>query len=213
MRTYLLAGTQHIEAAFPPPERNTQPSGAAGGAGRNNGQQLINPTPQAEVMRALLRALHDWVEAGTLPPASQYPRLADKTLVPIRNVSFPSLPGVSDPQGIEGPARWISGKVMPLPHLVPQVDGDGNDVAGIRVPEVAVPLATTTGWNFRHESVGNPSQIYQVLGSYLPSHQPRSSASPRRIHASRLKSGIETLRIIYSEFGRLRWTSCGGASS
>ena len=119
-------------------------------------------------MRALLRALHDWVEAGIGPPASQYPRLADKTLVPIRNVGFPSLPGVSDPRSVEGPARWISGKVIPLPHLVPQVDGDGNDVAGIRVPEVAVPLATTTGWNFRHESVGNPSQIYQVLGSSLP---------------------------------------------
>jgi hypothetical protein len=55
-----------------------------------------------------------------------------------------------------------------LPHLVPQVDRDGNDLGGIRDPEVAVPLATTTGWNFRDPSVGNPGDIYQLLGSYIP---------------------------------------------
>jgi hypothetical protein len=51
---------------------------------------------------------------------------------------------------------------------VPQVDRDGNDLAGILDPEVAVPLATTTGWNFRDPSVGNPGEIYQLLGSYVP---------------------------------------------
>jgi hypothetical protein len=51
---------------------------------------------------------------------------------------------------------------------VPQVDRDGNDLGGIRDPEVAVPLATTTGWNFRDPSVGNPGEIYQLLGSYIP---------------------------------------------
>jgi hypothetical protein len=56
----------------------------------------------------------------------------------------------------------------PLPFLVPQVDGDGNDVAGIRMPDVAIPLATTTGWNFRAETVGNPDDIVTNLGSYIP---------------------------------------------
>jgi hypothetical protein len=51
---------------------------------------------------------------------------------------------------------------------VPQVDRDGNDLAGIRDPEVAVPLATTTGWNFRDPSVGNPQDIYQLMGSSVP---------------------------------------------
>ncbi len=64
--------------------------------------------------------------------------------------------------------RTIDGKVVPLPHLVPQVDRDGNDLGGIRDPDVAVPLATTTGWNFRDPSVGNPKDIYQLLGSYVP---------------------------------------------
>ena len=56
------------------------------------------------------------------------------------------------------------GHFTALPFLVPQVDADGNEVAGIRVPELAVPLATTTGWNFRAERVGNPTTIYALLG-------------------------------------------------
>jgi hypothetical protein len=173
VRIYLLAGAQHIEVPFPPPPRGQgqaagAASGAAGAAARNDGQQLINTTPQSHVMRALLRALHAWTANGTAPPASRYPRLADRTLVPIRNVAFPAIPGVADPRGIEGPARMVAGALTPLPHLVPQVDADGNDLAGIRVPEIAVPLATATGWNFRDPSVGNPGVIYQLLGSYLP---------------------------------------------
>jgi hypothetical protein len=178
VRIYLLAGTQHIESPFPPPARTGRPNGAASSqdaAGRNNGQQLINPTPQANVMRALLRALHQWTADGIPPPASQYPRLANKMLVSVQDIRFPALPGVSDPRRIVGPARIIGGRLVPLPHLVPQVDRDGNELAGIRVPELAVPLATTTGWNFRAESVGNPSEIYQLLGSYIPFPTTRAS--------------------------------------
>ncbi len=167
VRMYLLAGTQHIVAPFPP-IRTPPVSGAANPAARSGGQQLNNPTPQNNVMRALLRAWHEWAAAGTLPPPSQYPRLSDRTLVRIDGVRFPTIKGVADPRRIVGPARVIGGTVVPLPHLVPQVDRDGNDLAGIRDPEVAVPLATTTGWNFRDPSVGNPRDIYQLLGSYIP---------------------------------------------
>jgi hypothetical protein len=48
------------------------------------------------------------------------------------------------------------------------VDADGNELAGIRLPEVAVPLATYTGWNFRAPSVGAPDRLYPLLGSYIP---------------------------------------------
>jgi hypothetical protein len=167
VRIYFLAGTQHVEAEFPP--THTPPGGEAASAGaRGFSQELNNPTPQSNIMRALLRALHEWTAAGTPPPASQYPRLGDKTLVSIRDNKFPSLPGVSDPRHITGPARVIGGTVTPLPFLVPQVDRDGNDLAGIHDPEVGVPLATTTGWNFRDEAIGNPSEILQLLGSYIP---------------------------------------------
>jgi hypothetical protein len=170
VRIYVLAGTQHGVGAFPP-TRNAEISGAA----RNGGHQLSNPTPQANIMRGLLRAWHQWAAMGTAPPPSQYPRLGDGTLSLIKQNKFPSLPGVSDPHGIVGPARIVGNKAVPLPHLVPQVDRDGNDLGGIRDPEAAVPLATTTGWNFRDPSVGNPGDIYQLLGSYIPFAQTRAS--------------------------------------
>lgn len=175
VRIYLLSGTQHGEAAFPP----------NGG----NGQALPNPTPQANVMRALLRAAHQWVTTGAKPPDSRHPQLRDQTLVTVKALRFPELGGVGEPRGIEGPGQMVKGRFAPLPFLVPQVDADGNEIAGIRVPEVTVPLATTTGWNFRAERVGNPSTIYALLGSYIPlaktraerelNHDPRPSIAER----------------------------------
>lgn len=166
VRIYLLAGTQHGEAAFPPKA--------------TNGQQAENPMPQASVMRALLRGLHRWHTSDTPPPASRYPRFADKTLVAVDGLRFPALPGVGDPRRISGPARLVDGKVRPLPFLVPQVDQDGNETGGIRVPEVAVPLATTTGWNFRAPAVGNQSEVFPLMGSYLPFAPTRSERDARR---------------------------------
>jgi hypothetical protein len=175
VRIYLLAGTQHGEAPFPP----------AGG----NGQQLPNPTPQVAVMHALLRAAYAWERMGTPPPPSRYPRLSDRTAVRVSAVAFPRIPGVGDPTTIEGPRRERAGGSVQLPFLVPRVDRDGNDAVGIRVPDQAVPLATTTGWNFRSPKVGNPTTIYALLGSYIPfaatkadrdaNHDPRSSVEER----------------------------------
>ena len=75
VRIYLLSGTQHGESAFPP----------SFGAG----QAMGNPTPQANVMRALLRAAHQWAASGVRPPDSRYPRLRDETLVPVDGGSLP----------------------------------------------------------------------------------------------------------------------------
>ena len=178
-RVYLLAGTQHGEASFPP--------------SRSNGQAMNNPTPQRAVLRALLRGLRRWVTDGIAPPASLYPTLADGTLVPLASLKFPAVPGLRDPRGAEGP-------VQPLPFLVPQVDADGNEVAGIRVPEIAVPLATTTGWNFRAESVGNPTALYYLLGSYVPFAATRAEREarndPRPSIAERYRDREEYLRRI-----------------
>jgi alpha/beta hydrolase family protein len=154
VRIYLLAGTQHGEAAFPPT--------------RARGQQMDNPVPQREVMRALLRGLHQWTSQGVAPPESRYPRLADGTLTSVAGVRFPPIPAVADPRIIPGPGQIRNGRVQMLPHLVPQVDADGNDTAGIRVPDIAVPVATNTGWNFRSPSVGGSTEIYNLLGSYVP---------------------------------------------
>jgi hypothetical protein len=147
VRSYLLAGTQHGEAALPP---------APG-----QGQLLPNPMPQGDVMRALLRAAHRWASGGAAAPPSAHPTLRQESLTALDKLRFPALPGVTDPRLVEGPPA-------PLPYLVPQVDDDGNDIAGIRVPEVAVPLATTTGWSFRAPRIGSPNTIVALTGSYIP---------------------------------------------
>ena len=165
VRLYLLAGTQHGEAAFPP--RVT------------NGQQLDNPTPQRAVMRALLIGLHGWAARDEAPPASRYPQLRDGTLTPVKALKFPVLPGVGDPRTVTGPALMAGESHTMLPFLVPQVDADGNETGGIRVPEQLVPLATTTGWNFRGAARGNTGDLYSLLGSYIPFAATRAQRTAR----------------------------------
>jgi hypothetical protein len=184
VRIYLLAGSQHVPTAFPP--------------ARAAGQMMGNPVPHADVMRALLRALHRWTADGVRPPDSRYPTLKDQTLVRAANVRFPAIPGASDPRTIAGPGQMVEGRAADLPFLVPQVDGDGNEMAGIRVPELAVPLATTTGWNFRSEAVGNPADIVPLLGSYVPFAATRAErearGDSRRSVEERYRSRADYLR-------------------
>ncbi len=186
VRLYLLAGTQHGEAGLPPR--------------RSNGQQLENPVPQRAVMRALLTGLHGWAARNETPPASRYPRLSDGTLTDVSRVRFPTLAGVGDPRRIPGPGLIVAGSPRLLPFLVPQVDADGNEIGGIRVPEQLVPLATTTGWNFRATAVGNPQDIYQLMGSYIPFPRTRAerdaSGDPRRSVEERYRSRADYVRRI-----------------
>jgi hypothetical protein len=130
-------------------------------------QQNRNPLVANPVLRALLVDLDNWVSKGTEPPASRLPRVADGTLVPAlpqTAVGFPNIPGALyngrihtgdlldfGPNFSNGvldilPPRLIG---TPYPALVPATDSDGNDIAGIRLPDVAAPLATYTGWGLR----------------------------------------------------------------
>jgi hypothetical protein len=182
VRAYFFAGNQHGPSAFPPPE--------------GQGQQKANPTDYWWSMRALVVAMQKWVTDGTAPPASRYPKLSDGTLVKMPAVSFPNIPGVQSPKTLTAGVRMTeelapgsAGASAPLPFLVPQVDIDGNERAGIRLPEVSVPLATYTGWNFRNSKVGGTDQLVALLGSYIPlaptkaersaKHDPRLSIDER----------------------------------
>jgi Alpha/beta hydrolase domain len=60
------------------------------------------------------------------------------------------------------------GNQRAFPTLVPQVDTDGNELAGVRIPELTVPLATYTGWNLRNPAIGAPDRRVAFIGSYLP---------------------------------------------
>ena len=182
VRTYFFAGNQHGPAAFPPPE--------------GQGQQKGNPTDYWWNMRALVVAMQKWVTDGALPPPSQYPQLGNGSLVKAAAVAFPTIPGVQSPRTLTAGLRMSAelapgsaGAGAPLPFLVPQVDGDGNERSGIRLPEVTVPLATYTGWNFRNSRIGGTDQLVSLLGSYIPfaqtkteresKHDPRPSIDER----------------------------------
>ena len=119
--------------------------------------------------------MHRWVTEGKLPPPSVYPKLSDGTLVPVSKVDFPALPGIPSPRTATGGPRlpnplWPqgAGAGTELPLLVPQVDADGNDLGGIRMPDVSVPLATCTGWVFRSTSIDGRQEMIPLRGSWIP---------------------------------------------
>ncbi|RPI53578.1 MAG: hypothetical protein EHM55_13420 [Acidobacteria bacterium] len=168
-RIYMFAGGQHGPAGFPP--------------SRSIGQQLNNPNDYRWSMRALLLAMDRWIKDGVAPPPSRYPRIDDKTLVPLEALRFPSLAGVGKPSEVHKAYRVFYGldfakkgiiSVDPpevngsYPILVPQVDADGNELAGVKMPEVAVPLATYTGWNLFNSASGPSNLLSSMQGSYIP---------------------------------------------
>ena len=199
VRVYMLAGLQHFSAAFPP--RKSSP-----GSPDSDAQQLYNPNPVQWYWRALIMDMNQWVKDGTPPPPSTYPKVADATLVPLANWNFPKIPGVNKPHEASlayhldfGP-RWKEGIVSfqppkvgkPFPILVPQVDADGNDLGGVNLPELQVPLATYTGWNLRDPSIGAPDLRLSFYGSFIPfarnAAERQKSGDPRLSVAERYAS-------------------------
>jgi hypothetical protein len=162
VRSYFFAGTQHGASGFPP-------------TAQAKGAPLANPVNASAVLTALRLAMHRWVTDGTVPPPSVYPKLADGTLSPVTAVRFPTILGMGNPRLLKAGGRvrnpqWAdgAGAGSELPLLVPQVDADGNDIAGIRMPDVAVPLGTATGWVFRPSSLGSPLEPVLLRGAWVP---------------------------------------------
>jgi hypothetical protein len=182
-RIYMIASAPHGPGPFPP---------ASNRGGGMVGRAALNPLNYSAAVRALFRALDRWVVEGTAPPPSAYPRLADGTLTSPDRAGWPAVPGYQFPQQ---PLRafhlnfgpdWAKGIVSveppevgkPFVVRVPAVDGDGNVRAGIRLPDIAVPLATQAGWNYRDASIGAPDRLAGEIGSYIPF--PRTRADRER---------------------------------
>jgi hypothetical protein len=182
-RIYVVSSAPHIVGAFPP-----------GPFGDKDfvGQAAMNPLVYAPVLRAVFRALDAWVAEGTAPPASRYPRIADGTLVAAGAAGWPKIPAVAHQPApmityrLDFGPDWHKGIVTkeppglgaPFVSRVPAVDEAGNDRAGIRLPQIAVPLATHTGWNYRQPAIGAPDRLASEIGSYLP--LPRTAADRER---------------------------------
>ncbi|MBZ5506448.1 MAG: hypothetical protein LAO78_13395 [Acidobacteriia bacterium] len=204
-RVYFLAGLQHFTGAFPP-EKSVQSNADY------TAQQKQNPNPIQWYWRALITDMNQWVKDGTQPPPSTYPRIAEKTLVPLVKWSFPKIPWVNRPHEvslayhIDREVSFMSQAthkeemiIVEPPRvgnafgvLVPQSDADGNDLGGVRLPELQVPLATYTGWNLRDPSIGAPEQRVSFLGSWIPlaktAEERKKSGDPRLSIAERYAS-------------------------
>lgn len=168
VRFYLISGAQH---------------GIGNGNSRGLCQQFQNPTNAEPALRALFLALDEWVTNGTVPPDSEVPRQSTSTavvaipqpgsqtgLVPQDALGWPTIPGVvynglvTTRYLLDFGSSTQQGILTTFPHdvagrpsyvnFVSKVDKDGNEVAGIRLPPVAVPTATTTGWALRSANFG-----------------------------------------------------------
>lgn len=152
------------------------------------------------LFRAMLDAMDAWATHGTPPPPSRIPRRSDGTLVTAAEwlSAFPKIPGVALPSGpnplpqldfgpafadglLEEPPRVVPGPGYTV--LVPAVDVDGNDIAGVRAPIVQAPLATYTGWNLRSRGFGHGA-MHEFTGSTIPFadtvEERQATSDPRR---------------------------------
>jgi hypothetical protein len=182
VRNYLISGTQHASPA------------AANSLGVC--QQFGNSVDQNPALRALWVALDQWLD-GTAPPPSAVPQRSTGTavfsqttaqsplgigVVPQASLGWPSIPNVLytglitvhnlfnfGPQFDSGIMTinppTTTGKVYP--SFVSKVDSDGNEIAGIRLPPVAAPVATTAGWNLRSAAFGGPDGC-ESTGTLIP---------------------------------------------
>ena len=189
VRSYLLSSLSHI---------------ASTGVGIC--QQPRNPLVPNRALRALLVALDEWVSENRTPPRSRVPQRADGTLVRSHRqerVGFPQIPGVTfnglmttgdlfdyGPSFNDGILTILPPHLLgsPYPVFVPRTDPDGNDLAGIRLPEIEVPLATYTGWALRAAAfagddlcdvAGQKIDFTQTKADRLTTGDPRLSVEER----------------------------------
>jgi Alpha/beta hydrolase domain len=206
VRIYHFTGLQHFSVPFPP----------AKGEGDLLGQAPESPLPIKYFWRAMIANMDAWVRSNTAPPESSYPKIADGTLVPLQKYAFPAIPNVNKPHEANAAERldfgpdWRAGILSvqppkigkPFPVLVPQVDADGNERDGVRLPQITVPLATYAGWNLRDPSIGAPDQRVSFEASYLPfpktATEREKAGDPRKSIAERYTSREDHL----SRYGR-----------
>ena len=163
-RHYLFAGTHHIGGVLPP----TNTFALTGEKTRHT----FNMVDHSPLTRAAFANLDAWVSRGEPPPASAVPRIADGTLVGrgavlakfaakgIAGLDPARLGGLSaldlGPHAARGVCTLPAKEGAPYPRLVCDVDETLNEVAGLRLPDIGVPVGCHTGWNPRHPDNGAP---------------------------------------------------------
>jgi hypothetical protein len=180
VRIYLFSGTRHGggDVTAQPPSVLPNPPLAC--------QMRNNSNPFIHGQRALLLALQDWIVRGSEPPASLYPRLDDGTLVPLSHIRYPFIPAVNftlegmtnqksyldrgplfNVEDISGVMREPPIKKGTYPVRQPQVDQDGNTIAGLPTTNMLVPLGTYLGWNVRKAGFSEGDSC-DLNGAFVP---------------------------------------------
>jgi hypothetical protein len=215
VRLYHFAGTQHSAGTLP--LTDTNPVDGA------RGQQALNSVDYNLLLRAALVRMDRWVSGEEDPPPSRHPRLSDGTAIAperpqgvfaaVPGVGFPAHPpqvirldfGPEAASGVATTLPPVEGK--PYPHFVPAVDRDGNEVSGIRLPDLTVPLATYMGWNLRHPQMGAPDRLMSLMGSTIPfpatPEERAARADPRRSIEERYPSKVGYLEQVRHQAQRL----------
>ena len=202
VRVYHFTGTEHALGGWPPSDVQAPAADVRGWTER--AQHLRSVTNYGRLLRACLVNLDRWVSEGVAPPPSRHPRLADGTAVDPDELmkTFDRLPAARYPRHHPRPQRQDFGTLPPDPGAaygtrVSACDDDGNERAGIAVPEVTVPLATHTGWNLRHPEIGGADQMLYFAGATLPFPRTRAereaTGDPRPSIAERYRSRDEYL--------------------
>ncbi|MSP40229.1 MAG: hypothetical protein EXR70_17205 [Deltaproteobacteria bacterium] len=202
VRLYVIASAQH-----------NSPFGSE--PAKDDTQFLVNPLPAGDVLRALMVAMDLWATKNIPPPPSRYPSVKDRTLVPPNRNGFPKIPGINfvglhnrqlfldyGKNILRGkpdihPPKQIGNGAYKI--LVPKVDADGNDIAGIRLPIVEVPIGTYTGWNLRPRGLAE-GDLSGLLGSFIPfaknRAQRRKNGDPRLSLDERYKDSADYIEQI-----------------
>jgi hypothetical protein len=202
VRIYFIAGIQHS---------------GAGGVVNPLVQNVTNSLEVTFVMRATLTNLNAWITHNTAPPPTNVPRMDKNQLVPISALKFPYIPNFGmvryayAPRHFDWGPEYLSKGIVAYepghaggayPVLVPQVDADGIDVGGVRMPELVWPLMTYTGWNPRNPNVGASDQQYSLIGSEAPFARTKAererTGDPRLSVGERYRSKSEYLSHIES---------------
>lgn len=133
--------------------------------------------------RSLMVRMIRWVKDSIPPPDNKYPKIEDKSLIGTgKNYNFPILESTFKPTTLHSPRRANYGSAFsrgiiqsdpPIlgevyPTLVPQVDLYGNELGGIRNPEVAYPVASYTPWSLRGTTLANPLELRTFRGNMIP---------------------------------------------
>lgn len=217
VRIYHFTGTEHGMGFWPPTDVGET------GEGINRSQNLRSVIDYTPLLRACLVNLDAWVVDHIVPPPSKHPQLADGTAVPPATLqdTFSRISGAHYPARHALPCRRDYGmhaegtQVHRMPpdagkaygSLVAAVNNDGNEIAGITLPEIAAPLTTYTGWTLRHATIGGSQQLLMFAGGTIPfavnEMERQATADPRPSIMARYASMDDYLHRVRAAAERL----------